>query len=151
MAERLTMTVQLDGWRELAQRARADELIAPPWRDALEEVGQLLEQGAIAGAPIGTTGQLVMRMFHRVQRRPMPGYVVVGTKARRQRYAYPRFVNYSSTASRVRPLTRAGVPRRARPNPNLRWLERAIARVWPRVNQVLERAARRIEARWAGA
>ena len=149
---RLNMDIELRGFKELGRKVAGateqDGFIAVPWRRAMNDLGRLAEGGPVTTAPMHT-GATVNKMAHKVHKAAMPRYVVVKTTARRGRYSYPRFTNYSPVSSRMRPATKSGTLRRTRPNPNKGWFERGIQRIWPAVQPILERAARQIEARWA--
>lgn len=148
----LTMDVQLRGFREMGRRIdgalEEGGFLAEPWQGAMKEIGVLGEQAVITTAPMGGGGTIA-RMSHKVHMAAIPKYVVIKTTAKRGRFPYPRFTNYSPVSSRLRPLTKAGAPRRARPNPNKGWFQRGIQRVWGVVPTIMEKAARNVEQRWS--
>lgn len=150
----LKFSVSLSGFREMEKKLKTayddgPSLFGGPWRQALDAMGRLGEQSAISKAPLGPTGRTIALMSYRVQKVPMPRYVVVKTTARDGRFSYPRFTNYSKFASRIHPNTKAGAQRRAKPNPHRYWFNEAMKRVIPAMNPILQIAKAKIEQAWA--
>lgn len=142
----LKFSVSVAGFKEMDRKLKTafddgDSLLAEPWRDALDNMGKLGEQSAIAGAPLGPSGRTIARMGYRVQKAAMPRYVVVKTTAKSSRgYPYPRLQEYSPFAqSRYRKGQ----------NRNRNWFFKAIQRIFPTVETRLQQTAREIEAKWA--
>lgn len=138
----LNIFVELKGWDAMVNRmktALGDRgAIAEPWRDAMEEVASKLAQAAVMGAPLDS-GRTISGMYYRVQRQPMPRWVKVGTRARRDQFAYPRFTNYSPYANRYKKT----------PNRNRFWFDKALISAWNQhIPRILESTARAMEHRW---
>jgi hypothetical protein len=117
-------------------RRPENEVYGPPWKKMMETLGEVAENVAALEAPVGETGQTVARLYHKVQDKPVPLWVRVGTSARRSSrkyprgYPYPKRINYD--------------PR----SPHRGWLERAGERAKRLIDPLLDRTAREIEARW---
>lgn len=135
----IRFNVRLVGLRELRRKVdNAEELLlAEPWRDAMRELGQLGAGRARAEAPVGLSGRTRSMVYHHEQRRPMPLWSRVGTRARAVSRNYPRGYPY---------------PRRTNfdmRSPHFGWLTRAIESVYRLAGPILDRAARQIEKRWS--
>lgn len=131
MSERVSITVPK--LPQLQRLLRGNDLFREPWREAIDAIGALNEQVAISRAPLGPTGSTIARMTHKTDRREVPMYTVVKTTARnpRNRYVYPRLIEYSPRS-----------PRRG-------WFRAAFNSAkssWP---AILDRAASKISDIWS--
>ncbi len=127
---RLRLSVQLDGYRELKRKMRTDELLAEPWREALESAAVYAHQEAQAAAPV-RTGKLQASIGWKMSARPLPFWAKVETKARApKRFNYPALLNFS--------------PKHGHKG----WLTDMRNRIQGNINAILERAAKEIERLW---
>jgi hypothetical protein len=136
--------------KKLAPETYEGELLAEPWRAAMEGIGVIAQNLAIQAAPIGSgrkAGRTVALMFHKVQAKPMPMWVRIGTTAAaaeprgersrvrrgkwRYPYSYPARLNYDP-ASPIRG-----------------WFDQAMKKAVYAAQEVLEVAAKKIEDNWA--
>lgn len=154
----LNVFLELKGWDALARKAKAAledrGAIAEPWREAMGDAAKLLEAYALRGAPV-FQGRTAALMYHTMDRKPMPRWFKVATRAKRGTFAYPRFTNYSPYAAPRSPVRfqvggnwRTG-SRNPRPNPHRFWFDKALVAAWTHVPQILEQAARKMEQMWA--
>lgn len=119
--------------KEIKRKLDEDHLLAEPLRAFLRDVGELAESFAISRAPMHS-GQLINKMQFKVQNKPLPLYVVIKTTARnpRNQYRYPRRLEYD---------------RRSR---HYSWFFKAITASRAGWGGLMDRAAKGVEAQWAG-
>lgn len=124
-----------DRIKELIARADA-ELYGPPLRDFMERVRDLAYNLTAAEAPIGASGQTVSRLYQRMDNRPVPLWVRVGTRATRRSAAYPRGYPY---------------PKRVAydlASPHYGWMERVKSRTGELAKRLTDPLIRELESRW---
>jgi hypothetical protein len=134
----LSMGIEVDGAAHGLRKLRRpdNEAYGAPWKKMMETLGEVAENVAALEAPVGDTGQTVARLYHKVQDKPVPLWVRIGTTARRtsrkypRGYPYPKRINYD--------------PR----SPHRGWMQRAGERAKRLIGPLLDRTAREIEARW---
>lgn len=125
------VTIEIEGYAALMRKLRPPEnLYAKAWRDAMEEVGRLGAEQARKTAPRGATGNLVAGISYKVQKSPVPRYVVIKNTTRRKKYSYPTLLEYSPK------------------HHHFGWMRKAIDQVMSRADQILSKAARAIERKW---
>ena len=91
----LKQTAYIEGLAELRRLINPpSELMAEPWRDAMDALAAAGQAAAQAAAPRGATGQLRVKIFGRVQRKPMPMWVAIRARAKRKSRKYPRGYPY---------------------------------------------------------
>lgn len=135
----MKINLEVQGIGDLGRKAQQapEEVIAEPWSEAMESIGALGEAFATRAAPIGS-GRTVALMYHRTQSKPIPLWTRVGTHAKRQSRKYPRGYAY---------------PRRLNFDPNSRykgWFDKAMEATKRAAQQILDKAARKMERRWNG-
>ena len=118
--------------KDIKRKLDEDHLLAEPLRTFLRDVGELAESFAIAHAPM-RTGLLINKMMFKVQRKPLPLYVVIKTTARnpRNQYRYPRRLEYD---------------KRSR---HYGWFLKAITASTQSWAALMDRAAKGVEEQWA--
>lgn len=132
----IKMQVQVQGLDKLRHNAELQELVAPAFHAAMEEIGRIGLTAARGAAPVGATGNLQAKMRTRMQARPIPLWVAIETTATRASAKYPRY----------------SYPTRIEYDPKLHhvnWLVGGIKSVFGRFEGALETAARAIESRWS--
>jgi hypothetical protein len=137
----LKLGVEVKGRDQLLRKVKNIEadVIAPPWREAMEGIGIIGQAAAVRAAPLGSqpgAGRTISMMYHRVQQKPLPMWVKVATKAKRvsrkypRGYAYPRKLNYD--------------PR----SPIKGWFDKAMGQTRAAAVKVLDVAAKKMEKAW---
>lgn len=126
--------VEVEGLRELARKAKGDELIAEPWAAAMREIGEAGERAVRAAAPVDT-GRLKGKVRHKVQAKPLPRWVAfrapaTRSSARYKRYPYPKRLEYDPSSR------------------HKGWMKRAVESVRPALSAALAKASREIERKW---
>lgn len=133
---RIRFDVEIQGYRELARKLRADELIGRPWSDAMNRVADMAGAAWRGAAPVGS-GRERGSIKTKVQAKPVPKWALVKTTATRssrkyKRYRYPNRQEYDPRSRNKGRLTRA------------------LDGVKGRIQGLLDTAARQIEAKWGG-
>lgn len=125
----LKFDINVLGLRELRRKCDdpENELLAKPWAEVMEAMGDLGQRLAAGRAPHGPTGRTASMLYHRVQQRPLPLWVRVGTKAKNRRFGYPKLVHWTGT----------------------RWLLEAVITAYKQADPILKRAAQSIQERWS--
>ena len=131
--------VKVTGFKELRQKLKREELLGPPWRSAMEEIGSIGADAVRAAAPT-RSGLTASKTGFRVQKGATPFWTVVATKAKRKGFPYPRITNFSPYANS---RYHKGV------NPNRGWFTNATNRARAALGAVLNRAADEIQRRWS--
>lgn len=134
----LKLGVEVKGRDQLLRKVKnvEPEVIAPAWKEGMEAIGVVGQNLAIRAAPLGPSGRTISMMYHRVQQKPIPLWVRVGTKAKRtskkypRGYAYPRRLNYDPKS------------------PIKGWFDRAMDQTKQTARAVLDRAAKKMEQNW---
>lgn len=131
---KLRIDVEIQGYREIQRKLKADVLLARPWTDAMNRVAEMAGAAWRGAAPVDS-GRTRSTIKTKVQARPIPRYALVKTTATRssrryKRYRYPNRQEYDPRSrNRLR-------------------LTRALRGVMGRVQGVLSTAARQIEQQW---
>lgn len=138
-------SIQLRGFKEtLRLLEKTENIAAPAWPNAMEQIAQLGADAMSAHAPI-RSGLLVARIQHRVQRKPLPRWAVAATKALKRSKAYPSGYPYSRLTA-FSPYAQSRYKKGT--NPNRGWFDRAIKRVEGGIETILQRAADAIARKW---
>lgn len=127
--------VQIHGLKEISRAFRGTKLYDQPYREAAEAIGALGESVAGRNAPRGDTGQLEAQITHRVQKRPIPLWIAVASRARRRSRKYPRGYFYGRVLNYSRRHGHWG------------WFTSPLKRLGTRVGPILTKAAQQIEDR----
>ena len=132
------VTIGLTGFRETKALLNTNSLAGTAWRELMEAIGSTGES-AIRNLGPRASGRLVARASHSVQKRPLPFWTVIRTRARRKNYPYPRLTAFSPYAqSRYRTGT----------NPNRGWWMRVLGEIDRGVSAAAQRAMDEIARKW---
>lgn len=134
-------TVTYRGVNELRAKLRSsEEWIGAPYRESFQTMGQVGLQSVQAGAPIGTTGRTVNNVVPVVSKARIPRFVRIEERAQNRRMAYPRVLEFSPYAQNRYKKGR---------NKHRYWMKKAIERVVPVFEHLLDKAADGVERNWA--
>lgn len=129
MAEKYS--VEVKGLKEIKGKLEDSELLKGTWTKGMDAIGVIGQNFAIKFAPM-KRGATIAKMSYRVQRRPIPLYVVVKTTARSPKgYSYPRLHEYS------------------RRSPHYGWMYRAMQASKGLWSGVMDSTAKEIERKWS--
>lgn len=138
MAGLFKVTVTLTGFKQTLALLKTEPLAGTAWRELMEAVGSTGES-AIRNLGPRHSGRLTEKTSHSVQKRPLPFWTVMRTRARRKGYPYPRLTAFSPYAqSRYRKGT----------NPNRGWWQRVLGEIDRGVSEAMQRAADAIARKW---
>lgn len=134
------ITVDIEGINQVLRKLRAeDPVYAEPWREALTEATELAYGKAMQRAP-EATGRLKARMTKRVGGGVAPRYGVVSNRVQKKKARYAFILNASKIAHY------RGGPNRGQPT--RLWFTHALDEVQRKINDILTKAAERIERKW---
>lgn len=130
------LRLRVHGLKEIQRKLRAETLLHPAYRAAMEEAAQAALAEVRKTAPHGATGKLVSRLTYRVQKSDVPRYAVVKTTATRsspkyRRYSYPRRLEFD--------------PRSKHKD----WMLKGLQRAKGKVQSILGDMAKKLESKWS--
>jgi hypothetical protein len=129
------------GYNELRTKLRtSDEWVGEPYRRSFQAMGQIGAESVQAGAPIGSTGRTVNEVRPVVSKAKIPRFVRIEERAMNRGMAYPRILEFSPWAQNRY--------RKGR-NRHRLWMKKAIQRVVPVYERLLEMAGDAVEQAWA--
>ena len=131
----IKLDVEVHGIKEVSRALRGTKLYDQPYRDAAEAIGALGEQVAARSAPAGRSGQLEAHITHRVQKRPIPLWIAVASRARRRSKKYPRGYFYGRLLNYSRKHGHWG------------WFTSPLKHLGNKVGPILAEAAKQVEDR----
>ena len=138
MAGAFRVTITLKGFKDTMRLMKTEELAGTAWRELMEAIGSTGES-AIRNLGPRSSGRLVARASHSVQKKLLPLWTVMRTRARRKNYPYPRLTAFSPYAqSRYRTGT----------NPNRGWWQRVLGQIDRGVSAAAQRAMDEIQRKW---
>lgn len=135
----INMTVETRGFKEVQRFLRgkhAEAFYAEEYRDVIDALAKKGEHIAAQSAPSGRTGQLELRIGHRVQKRALPTWFVVRSFASRRSAAYPRGFFYGRILNFAAKYGHLG------------WFTGPLKRLGAVAGPILSSAARSIEHKW---
>ena len=134
---RLTQFAEIEGLKELQKKiSPPSELLVAPWKEAM---ANLVEAGVKSGRVGGPrrSGLLISKIYGGIQKKPMPMWGAVRSRAKRKSRAYPRGYSYPRLLNYATKWGHRG------------WFDRAVIEPTMRLaGNVLEAAARAIGQRW---
>ena len=130
-------TVYIEGLKELRRLLTPpDELLAEPWKKAMDVLAAKAQEAARAAAPVGQTGVLKARIYAKVQKKPFPLWLAVRSRGVRKSAAYPRGYPYP------RLLEYSGK------HQHKGWFTSAVQSAWAMADTMLAQAGDEIEKKW---
>lgn len=122
--------IEIRGMKEILGKLDDNEVWQEPWQKGMEAIGVIGQNRAVEFAPM-KRGTTIARMSHRVQKKPIPLYVVIKTTARSAKgYSYPRLHEYY------------------RRSPHYGWMYKAMQASKGLWSGVMDTTARQIESKW---
>lgn len=132
----MRMDVQVRGLRELQRTLKGNQLYAEPFRETMQAIGQAGEAVAARSAPKGRTGRLEAQITHAIQKRPLPLWAAIRSRARRRSRKYPRGYVYGRLLNFSLKHGHRG------------WFTEPLKRLAGQVQPYLRAAAAKIEQKW---
>lgn len=132
----IKLDVEIKGLKQIQRKLSGNELYAEPFKDLMSAIGQRGENIAATSAPHGRTGQLEIKISHAVQKKPLPLWVAIRSRARRRSKKYPRGYPYGWLLERAPKYGHFG------------WFSQPLKRLAGQVGPLLNGAAREIERKW---
>lgn len=90
-----SITLEVDGLKELRAKFRGDALYAEPWHDALAEGADVAANAVEAAAP-RASGGLAASVSRKISAKSSVMTARVVVSARRGGYAYPKLIEYAA-------------------------------------------------------
>lgn len=84
---RVSYRLTLVGGKELLTKLNANNLLAGPWRETMEKVGQIAETAVKRRSPL-LTGRLEASITHKVDAAPIPAWAMVTASAENKGFRY---------------------------------------------------------------
>lgn len=132
----IKLDIQIKGFREVQRALKGNDLYAKPFSDLMHAIGARGENIAASAAPKGATGLLETKITFGVQKRPLPLWVAVRSRARRRSKKYPRGYPYGRLLNYS--------PKHG----HMGWFTDPLKRLGSQVQPLMARAASAIEANW---
>ena len=132
-----TQFIYIEGLNELRRLLKSRSTwVGKPWKDAMTEMAEIGEKVARRNAPY-RSGLLESKIYSAVQKKPMPMWVAVRSRAKRRSRGYPRGFAYDRLLEYS--------PRYG----HMGWFMVRIRAIWDaRAAPILNKAAREIERKW---